>query len=145
VKAVQDLGVDARLTGGEVNLQLPGPRSTAPCFEAPAGGEVVVGDRKLIGSAMRAHAGTILQHGAVLIDWDNELQIGAMGLGNDSSLRHQVTTLAEELGRKPSRQEIETTLIATLSTELGLTLAKETLSEVEEARSHELASSFDVS
>ncbi len=70
VRAMQSLGVDAKLTGGEVNLQLPGPRTTIPCFEAPAGGEVVVGGRKLIGSAMRAHGKTILQHGAILLDWN---------------------------------------------------------------------------
>jgi lipoate-protein ligase A len=144
VAAVRELGANAELTRGEANLQLPGPRSTAPCFEAPAGGEVVVGGRKLIGSAMRAHAGTILQHGAILIDWDNELQTGAMGLSNDSDLRHQVTTLARELNRQPPRQELEITVVEAFSTELGLTLAKVTLTEGEEARSHELAPSFDV-
>ena len=56
VGACRALGLDAELTGGEVNLRLPNPTSTIPCFEAPAEGEVVVEDRKLIGSAMRAHA-----------------------------------------------------------------------------------------
>ena len=79
VSTVRDLGGDAELTGGEVNLNLPGPRSTVPCFEAPAGGEVVVGGRKLIGSAMRAHAGTTLQHGAILLDWDGRLLLISEG------------------------------------------------------------------
>ncbi|MGD9253963.1 MAG: hypothetical protein PVG92_08530, partial [Holophagae bacterium] len=47
VAAMQSLGVRAELTGGEVNLRLPGPRTTVPCFEAPAAGEVVVQGRKL--------------------------------------------------------------------------------------------------
>jgi lipoate-protein ligase A len=144
VAAMRELNVDAELTSGEVNLRLPGPRSTTPCFEAPAGGEVVVGDRKLIGSAMRVHAGTILQHGAILIDWDNRLQTGALGLGNDAGLRHQVTTLAEELDRQPPRQELEITIIEAFSTKLGLTMVGGILSVGEEARSRELVPSFDV-
>jgi lipoate-protein ligase A len=99
VRAMRALGVDAELTGGEVNLQLPGPRSTVPCFEAPAGGEVVVGGRKLVGSAMRAHAGTILQHGAIVLDWDGRLQAGAMGLADDSGLRPHITTLSDEMSQ----------------------------------------------
>ena len=47
VQALRSLGVAAELTPGEVNLELPSPHSAVPCFEAPAGGEVVVGDRKL--------------------------------------------------------------------------------------------------
>jgi lipoate-protein ligase A len=91
VRAVRTLGVDAELTGGEVNLQLPNPKTTIPCFEAPAGGEVVVAGRKLIGSAMRAHGGAILQHGAILLDWDGRLQAGAMGLARIS---HQLPAAA---------------------------------------------------
>lgn len=144
VTAMRRLGVDAELTGGEVNLLLPGPRSTSPCFEAPAGGEVVVRSRKLIGSAMRAHADTILQHGAVVLDWDGRLQAGAMALADDSKLRPHVTTLTDELGRKPLRPEIEEVLIGAISGELGVTLAEDPLTDDEDARAHELAASFVV-
>jgi lipoate-protein ligase A len=144
VTAMNKLGVDARLTSGKVNLQLPGPRSTTPCFEAPAGGEVVVGGRKLIGSAMRAHAGAVLQHGAVILDWDDDLQAGAMGLGSTSSLRHQLTTLADELGRKPLRQELECAIVEALSEELRITLTEGALTAAEKARAEELAPSFVV-
>ncbi len=104
VRAMRSLGVEAELTGGEVNLELPGPRTTIPCFEAPAGGEVVVRGRKLVGSAMRAHDGTILQHGAIVLDWDGRLQAGSMGLADDSGLRPHITTLRHELGRLPGRR-----------------------------------------
>jgi lipoate-protein ligase A len=144
VAAMRELGIDAELTRGKVNLQLPGPRSTAPCFEAPAGGEVVVGGRKLIGSAMREHAGTILQHGAILLDWDDRLQTGAMGVGSDSSLRHQVTTVAEELGRTPTRRVLETLIAQAASTELGFELETGTLTSSEDARCEELSRSFAV-
>jgi len=119
VEAMQALGVEAELTSGNVNLQLPGPRSTVPCFEAPAGGEVVVGGRKLIGSAMRAHAGAILQHGAIVLDWNGWLQAGSMGLKDDASHRARITTLRDEISHEVPRPVLERTLIEAFSSSLG--------------------------
>ena len=144
VRAVRTLGVDARLTGGDVNLQLPSPKTTIPCFEAPAGGEVVVGGRKLVGSAMRAHAGAILQHGAILLDWDGRLQAGAMGLDDDASLRPQVTTLRDELGRELPRAVFEKNLIEAFGSELEVEFETEQPSDAERAREQELIDSFAV-
>jgi lipoate-protein ligase A len=145
VQAMRALGVEAELTGGDVNLQLPGPRSTVPCFEAPAGGEVVVGGRKLIGSAMRAHGSAILQHGAILLDWDGRLQAGAMGLEDDSVLRPHVTTLASELGRQTSREDLEKSLVEVFTAELGIGCETGQPSDAERAREQELIGSFPVS
>jgi lipoate-protein ligase A len=142
VQAMRALGVEAELTGGDVNLQLPGPRSTVPCFEAPAGGEVVVGGRKLIGSAMRARGSAILQHGAILIDWDGRLQAGAMGLLDDSVLRSHVTTLAAELGRPVVRDEVEPTVVKALGDHLGLDTAVGSVSSSEAAREAQLTPDF---
>lgn len=144
VRAMRSLGVAADLTGGEVNLELPGPRTTVPCFEAPAGGEVVVAGRKLVGSAMRAHGGAVLQHGAILLDWDGRLQAGSMGLADDSKLRPHITTLADELGRPPDRREVEDSVAAAFSEVLGVSLSDAPLSTAESAREHELAASFFV-
>ena len=125
VRGMGSLGVDAGLTGGEVNVSLPGPQTAVPCFEAPAGGEVVVGGRKLIGSAMRSRGGYILQHGAILLDWDGRLQAGAMGLVDDSALRPHVTTLAEQLGGAPPREDIEQALAVAFEEVLGIELSVE--------------------
>lgn len=125
VEAVRSFGIDAELTGGEVNLTLPGPRTTVPCFEAPAGGEVVVGGRKLIGSSMRARQDHILQHGAILLDWDGRLQAGSMGLPDDSMLRPHVTTFAEQLGGVPPREELENALASAFERVLAVTLIPE--------------------
>ena len=145
VRAMQSLGVEAELTGGEVNLELPSPRTTIPCFEAPAGGEVVVRGRKLVGSAMRAHAGTILQHGAIVLDWDGRLQAGSMGLDDDSGLRPHITTLRHELGRAPGRAEVHDAVVATMSQVLGVVFEPGTLTVGEEAREQTLTPSFLVS
>jgi lipoate-protein ligase A len=144
VRAMGDLGVDAELTSGEVNLQLPGPRSTVPCFEAPAGGEVVVRGRKLIGSAMRAHADSILQHGAIVTGWDGRLQAGSMGLDSDASLRPQITTLTDELGQEPSRATVEQALIEAVSTEFRIEFENSQPSADEAAIELKLEPSFSI-
>jgi lipoate-protein ligase A len=144
VHAMRTLGIEAELTGGDVNLHLPGPRSTVPCFEAPAGGEVVVRGRKLIGSAMRAHAGTILQHGAILLDWDGRLQAGAMRLSDDTSLRPQVTTLREELVRAPTRESLEQTLVEAVSADFGVEFEPAQPIDAERAREQGLIASFSI-
>jgi len=144
VRAMHLLGVTAELTGGEVNLELPGPRTTIPCFEAPAGGEVVVNGRKLVGSAMRAHGGSILQHGAIVLDWDGRLQAGSMGLADDSGLRPHITTLRDELGRPAERGEVERAVVEAFSEVLDLELAAALLNAAEATRERELAASFVV-
>lgn len=123
VRMARSFGVDAELTGGEVNLRLPGPRTVVPCFKAPASGEVVVAGRKLIGSSMRAHRGVILQHGAILLDWDARLQAGAMGLADDSDLRPHVTTFAEQVGALPARADLEGALADAFEAEFDVRFA----------------------
>jgi lipoate-protein ligase A len=144
VQAMKALGVEAELTCGDVNLQLPGPRSAVPCFEAPAGGEVVVRNRKLIGSAMRAHGSAILQHGAILIDWDGRLHAGSMGLADDASLRPQVTTLRDEIGRDLPHSVLEETVVEAFTEEFGVEIEPGQSSEIERARENELIESFVV-
>jgi lipoate-protein ligase A len=144
VRACGSLGIDAELTRGAVNLRLPDPTSTVPCFEAPAEGEVVVAGRKLIGSAMRSHAGCVLQHGAILIDWDGRLQAGTMGLADDSLLRRQVTTANAELGRSVPRAEIETAVWTGLAEVLSIGLARGGLSDLELDRETRIIDRFDV-
>ena len=142
VQAMQALGLEAELTTGEANLQLPGPRTTIPCFEAPAGGEVVVRGRKLIDSAMRAHGKSILQHGAILLGWDGRLQAGSMGLDDDGTLRRHVTTLRDELDRDIPRAVLEETLVEAFMKELGVRFEEGQPSNAERTHERELIGSF---
>lgn len=144
VDACRALGVQAELTGGEVSLRLPDPTSTVPCFEAPATGEVVVAGRKLVGSAMRAHAGCILQHGAILLDWDGQLQAGAMGLADDAELRPHVTTFSAELGRPVTRAEVEPAVVRCLADRLGVEPEPGAPGPTERAREDRLITEFDI-
>jgi lipoate-protein ligase A len=141
VRWCRGLGIDAELTPGEINMSLPGPQSTVPCFEAAAAGEVVVAGRKLIGSAARSHRGAILQHGAILLDWDSELQAGAMGLGDDR-LGLRITTLAEQMGGPADRSTLEKALVKAFSDELRVRFREGELTTSERERERRLASGF---
>ena len=83
VDALQTLGVAAeRFAPGErtrspelgsPGLAELGSPGLAPCFETPSAGELVVGARKLVGSAQHRGAAAFLQHGSILLDDDQSL------------------------------------------------------------------------
>jgi lipoate-protein ligase A len=75
-RALRALGADATLadTRGGVALD------AGACFAIPAGGEVMVAGRKVVGSAQVRDAGAMLQHGSVLLD-DDQTCVAALTLG----------------------------------------------------------------
>jgi lipoate-protein ligase A len=79
------------------------PPSAAPCFERPAAGELVVGGRKLVGSAQWRDQGAMLQHGSILVEDDQAL---VSSLAGDVSLPPPAATLAASLGRTPTADEV---------------------------------------
>jgi lipoate-protein ligase A len=62
--ALRSLGVDATLAPDAAAVS----PSAGACFASPAGGEVVVGGRKLVGSAQVRDGGAFLQHGSILLE-----------------------------------------------------------------------------
>ncbi|MGE5801117.1 MAG: biotin/lipoate A/B protein ligase family protein [Gemmatimonadota bacterium] len=97
--ALRTLGVDARLA--DAPAVRPSDRPAA-CFAAPAGGEILVGGRKLVGSAQVRKRDAFLQHGSVLLDGSQEIVSNAGG----------ETTLAEILGRQVTFDEVSNAIIA---------------------------------
>jgi lipoyl(octanoyl) transferase len=63
------LGAPAELAAARPALR---PDSGA-CFAAAAGGEVMVGDRKVAGSAQVRYHGAMLQHGSILLSHDQSM------------------------------------------------------------------------
>jgi len=91
--ALKRLGVDAALAHATSSP----PPDAAPCFETATEGEIVVGGRKLAGSAQWRNGGALLQHGSILIDDDQNL------LGPSTT---PPATLRAALGRAPTVHEI---------------------------------------
>jgi lipoate-protein ligase A len=122
--ALTRLGVGARLAEPVGRSPLP---DGAPCFEAPAGGELVVpadvervdaeapprrdvAARKLVGSAQWQEDGALLQHGSLLVD-DDQSWIGELAARPLPSVPPPAT-LRGVLGRAPSLDEVAGALFA---------------------------------
>lgn len=74
--ALRHLGVRAELASGHDTRAL---RPDGPvCFDRPAQGEIVVGEAKLVGSAVWRERGAYLQHGSILLEDSQHLVRAAM-------------------------------------------------------------------
>jgi lipoate-protein ligase A len=63
ISALRMLGVEAQLAAAR---RASGVDAGA-CFSSPAGGEIMVGGRKAVGSAQLREGGALLQHGSILL------------------------------------------------------------------------------
>lgn len=62
--ALRSLGVCAELAPPRVSVAV----DAGSCFASPAGGEITIGGRKLVGSAQLREGAALLQHGSLLLD-----------------------------------------------------------------------------
>jgi lipoate-protein ligase A len=117
---------------GESGGQDEGPDAPGgACFDSPSWYEMVVGGRKIIGSAQTRRNGVILQHGSLLVSFDPGRLAslvrsrGASGRERLSRrLREGVTSISEQLGRTPRPGEVETAIACGMARALGLRLAR---------------------
>jgi lipoate-protein ligase A len=98
------LGVSADLAAAGARAPAPTNR---PCFEMPTEGELVVGGRKLVGSAQWRDEHGVLQHGSILVDDD---QSSLSSFVSNSVVNSQTipvpATLTSLLGHAPSPDEV---------------------------------------
>lgn len=74
LKGFHELGLQANFAVPSTEMELArlkAPRSSV-CFDSPSWYELVVEGRKIAGSAQTRQKGVILQHGAILLDLDEE-------------------------------------------------------------------------
>jgi lipoyl(octanoyl) transferase len=115
--AVATLGVPATLAPATPILGV----TAGACFAGAVGGEVVVGGRKLIGSAQMRDGDAFLQHGSILLDGSQQL-VGALtldqgGLGAGNAVSRE-TTLAAVLARAVSFAEVAEAVVGAWGGEL---------------------------
>jgi len=100
-RALATLGADATLAQ---TTRTPGVGAGA-CFAQPAGGEVMVGGRKVIGSAQLRQEEALLQHGSILLENDQSV-VGTVSVGSaPPDLAAPLSTL---LGRSIERGDVAT-------------------------------------
>ena len=111
VGALGRLGVSASVATGCGRAPLPG---ISPCFDEPSAGELVLGDRKLVGSAQWRDGEAFLQHGSILVDDDQELASQLLRSPFPSS--PAAATLRGALGHAPAAADLADALNESLVT-----------------------------
>jgi lipoyl(octanoyl) transferase len=99
-RALRTLGADATLA--PTPARTPGVDAGA-CFAQPAGGEIMVGGRKVVGSAQLRQGSAFLQHGSILLE-DDQAMVRAVSRG--SAPPDLAAPLAALLGRTISLEEV---------------------------------------
>jgi lipoyl(octanoyl) transferase len=135
VDGLRRLGVPAGVAG---TGSIPDPRldAAAPCFHAPAAGEVVAAGRKLVGSAQRCEGGALLQHGSILLGGSQQAVLHLMRgpvAGGSASASPGSVTLAELCGAVPSWADLAAALAAGFRDVCGTRLAPDGLTREEAA------------
>jgi len=102
---LRTLGVPADLAPASLT---PGPGAGA-CFASPAGGEVTVRGRKLVGSAQVRERGAFLQHGSILLR-DGQDVVAQVTRGVVPATH--ATSLGEVLGRDVTFAEVTDAIVA---------------------------------
>ena len=122
-----------------------GRSASAVCFEIPSAYEIVVGGKKLLGSAQSRRNGYVLQHGTLPLFGDLTRLIDCLVFESESqrealrtSLHGHATTVEAVLGRTVSFEETAAALIAGFGEALGLVFADGELNEAERAWTAEL-------
>ncbi len=108
--ALHALGVPAEPAAPAARTPTPG---LAPCFDQPAAGEIVVGGRKLVGSAQWRHDGALLQHGSILLA-DDQALIADLLRTPRRAVTPPAATLAAILGEAPPFDRVAEALVSTL-------------------------------
>ena len=124
LEGLRALGVPARAASCRARVP-PG----GACFAIPAEGEIVIGDRKVVGSAQARIGGALLQHGSILIGGDQTLAESDADVSAGAP-----ATLASALGVRPARDDVRGALATAFRAALGLELIPEALDEDERER-----------
>jgi len=117
LEGLASLGVGVGRAVGGVAV----PPGLRPCFDLPAERELVIGDRKLVGSAQWRHGNALLQHGSILVR-DDQALINRL-LKDPIPEVPGAATLADALGFEPDMSEVAISLRRALANRTGVRVA----------------------
>ncbi len=137
VAGLRRLGVPAEMAPARARGHGLG---SAACFDAPSDYEVLIGGRKVIGSAQVRRNATLLQHGSILLEVDLQRQVEVLIPPPEMSkeelaayLRSRLTWLGEALGRPVAPDEVAAALRAAFAEVWDITLQEGRLNAYERA------------
>lgn len=117
-----------------------GALGPAPCFEAPAPGEVTARGRKLVGSAQWRHRGALLQHGSVLLV--NEQAKGDLLAETGDRTERSAIGLAELVPELPSSADLIQAISDAFGTEFGCRPEAAPIDPALETEAHRLQNKY---
>lgn len=151
-RGIRHLGVPAELQKRHVDLNTHYKKSmSVSCFSAAARNEVLVGGKKLIGSAQRHLSWGMLQHGSILTG-PAHLNLSRYLTGNTAQDRERLrkiiekktTTLSRCLESEPAVEAVAASLRNGMESELGITFADSVMTMDESERAAELRERFSL-
>jgi lipoate-protein ligase A len=119
LQGLKNLGISAEMvsrSGRHATLVKKNSKDPA-CFSSPSWYEIVVNNRKIIGSAQRRLSGAFLQHGSILMDFDTALEAEVIRGGGSGDC---VTTIRKELGKAVPLDDVKQAFVKGFSEELGM-------------------------
>ena len=134
---LRDLGVPATLAPAGERLPPPGD---APCFERPAPGELLLGGRKLVGSAQVREDGAFLQHGSILLH-DDQGRIATLAAAPIAA-PVPAATLAQALAHPPDAATVAAALFARVRRDWDPAATALDIPEAPEAALHAAAARY---
>ena len=94
------------------------------CFSSPSWYEILVKGKKIIGSAQRRVPGAFLQHGSILIGYDQGLEAEVM---HGKGARDGVTCIRHELNRDITLDEVKQAFARGFSDAVGMEFSKKSV------------------
>lgn len=143
---MRSLGANAEMVSleGQTAQEKLEAMSSAACFNSPSWYEVVVGGKKIVGSAQTRKEGMILQHGSILLGMDADKLFTVLKTPEKLRLRlvraflSKATSLNEALGRTVSWEEAWKAVADGFVEALSLDIHRGKLLPWEEQRAKEL-------
>jgi len=140
VSGLRKLGIPAEISDGKKVYE-----SSAACFDSPSRYEITAMGKKLIGSAQTRRGNCILQHGSVVIEDTADLLISCLKFKDEQSRQKaarsfvsNATSLASVLGSPPGFRNIAEFLTKSFSSEMGVSLIPQQLSDAEITEARDL-------
>lgn len=136
MRGLRELGIDVRMGAERTRPAEKG--LAAACFAAPSRFELMVGERKLVGSAQVRRHGVVLQHGSIPMEWDAEKLFAVLRFPDESARRRameafrlRATSVAEAAGRTLSSEAVADAVARGLSWAFGVRFREEGLTDRE--------------
>jgi len=114
MEGLKKIGVNAEIRGGKSS----GPERYTPCFALSSRHDLVVNNKKIIGSAQRRKKNAFMQHGSIPISYNPQLVTGVFR--NHQDFFDKATSITEILGHRPEDAKIKEALVQGMEEVFGV-------------------------